>query len=386
MPIPFRNLSREVRELEGEFKRQFFSVLESGQFILGRRLKEFEKKAARYLKTPYALGVASGTDALYLGLRVLGIGPGDAVITVPYTFFATAEAISLTSARPLFVDIELRSYNLDGDKLLEFGERECLWRDNRLIHKKTGLEIKAVIPVHLFGQCANMEKVLSFAQRYRLFVIEDAAQSFGAAQRVKKRWLMAGAIGDIGCFSFYPTKNLFAFGDGGLIATKRARFYRKLLLLRNHGIIKKWLVSCIGFNSRLDEVQAAILLVNLRHLKEKNRRRREIFLYYNQNLRDYVVVPEVLPQNRSVFHQYVIRTKERDHLARFLRKQGIATEIYYPLPCHLQPCYKGLGYRRGDFPNAERASEENLALPIDPTLTREELEYIIDAVKRFFTE
>lgn len=386
MKIPFLNLARQIEDTKEEIEKAVTSLLKKGVFILGPNLSRLEKKIAKYVGRRYAVGVGSGTDALHLALRAKGIGVGDGVITTPYTFFATAEAISQVGARPLFVDIDLDSYNLDGKELLGFVERKCEEKKGKLFHKKTGLWIKAIMPVHLFGQCAEMERILDFAQRYKILVIEDATQSFGAQRKIKGKWWRAGGMAEIGCFSFYPTKNLWAFGDGGMVVTSEKGVYQKLRLLRNHGMVKKNYHFCIGWNSRLDEVQAAFLLVNFRHLKERNRRRKEIFLYYNKHLRDKVVVPKILPFNRSVFNQYVIRTPRRDSLRFFLKKKGIETEIYYPFPLHLQSCYRDLGYKKGDFPKAEKASEEILALPIDPTLKEEEKEYVVDCITSFFAK
>jgi dTDP-4-amino-4,6-dideoxygalactose transaminase len=382
--IPFLNLTRQNEMTKKEIYRAIALVLKRGNFILGPKVRELERKIARYVNRSYAVAVGSGTDALHLALRAEGLGKGDAVITTPYSFFATAEAISLTGARPIFIDIDLTSYNLDSQRLAEWAKRECSVRRGKLIHKKTGLLIKAIIPVHLFGQCAPMKEILEFARTHSLTVIEDAAQSIGAKQRIKGKWWKAGGIGEIGCFSFYPTKNLWAFGDGGMIVTSDKEIYRRLRLLHNHGMGKKNIHFSLGWNSRLDEIQAAIILVNFKHLKTRNKRRREIYLFYNERLKDKVIIPQVLPFNRSVFNQYVIRTPKRDALRLFLKKKGIATEIYYPLPLHLQPCYKNLGYRLGDFPMAEKASRESLALPIDPTLTEEEIEYIVSAIEDFF--
>ncbi|MEO0099066.1 MAG: DegT/DnrJ/EryC1/StrS family aminotransferase [candidate division WOR-3 bacterium] len=386
MKIPFLNLVRQIEERKGEIEKAIGSVLRKGIFILGPKLSLLEKMVAKYVGKRYAVGVGSGTDALHLALRAKGIGKGDGVITTPYTFFATAEAISLTGARPFFVDIELDSYNLDGEKLADFIEKECREKNGNLIHKRTGLKIRAIIPVHLFGQCAKMERILDLARRYNLSVIEDAAQSFGAEQKIKGKWLKAGSMGEIGCFSFYPTKNLWAFGDGGMIVTSEKEVYHQLCLFRNHGMVKKNYHSCFGWNSRLDEIQAALLLVNFRSLKEGNQRRKEIFLYYNEHLKDNVIVPKILPFNRPVFNQYVIRTLKRDFLRSFLERRGIATEVYYPLPLHLQKCYRDLGYKKGDFPKAEKASEEVLALPIDPTLKEKERKYIVDCIAAFFAD
>ncbi len=365
MNIPAFDLKRQYRNLSSELLPILEEVMAKGQFILGENVELLEKELADYCGTKYAVGVASGTDALLLSLEALGIGEGDEVITTPFTFFATSEVISLLKAKPVFVDIDSKTFNIDPDKIED------------AITTKT----KAVIPVHLFGQMAEMDDIKYLAEKYDLYIIEDACQAIGAGYKGRR----AGSIGDTGCFSFFPTKNLGAFGDGGLITTNDEKLYEKIKLLRVHGSRKKYYHELIGHNSRLDEIQAAILRVKLKYLDNWIERRIEIAKIYSEGLKDLdVTVPEVKPYLRHVYHQYVIRTKLRDELQEYLSNKGIGTAIYYPLPLHLQECYKDLGYREGDLPEAEKASKEVLALPMWPELTNEEVNYIVESIREFF--
>jgi hypothetical protein len=365
MNIPAFDLKRQYRNLSSELLPILEEVMAKGQFILGENVELLEKELADYCGTKYAVGVASGTDALLLSLEALGIGEGDEVITTPFTFFATSEVISLLKAKPVFVDIDSKTFNIDPDKIED------------AITTKT----KAVIPVHLFGQMAEMDDIEYLAEKYDLYIIEDACQAIGAEYKGRR----AGSIGDTGCFSFFPTKNLGAFGDGGLITTNDEKLYEKIKLLRVHGSRKKYYHELIGHNSRLDEIQAAILRVKLKYLDDWIERRIEIAKIYSEGLKDLdVIVPEVKPYLRHVYHQYVIRTKHRDELQEYLFNKGIGTAIYYPLPLHLQECYKDLGYREGDLPEAEKASKEVIALPMWPELTNEEVNYIVESIREFF--
>ena len=365
MNIPAFDLKRQYKNLSSELLPILEEVMAKGQFILGENVELLEKELADYCGTKYAVGVASGTDALLLSLEALGIGEGDEIITTPFTFFATSEVISLLKAKPVFVDIDSKTFNIDPDKIED------------AITTKT----KAVIPVHLFGQMAEMDDIEYLAEKYDLYIIEDACQAIGAEYKGRR----AGSIGDTGCFSFFPTKNLGAFGDGGLITTNDEKLYEKIKLLRVHGSRKKYYHELIGHNSRLDEIQAAILRVKLKYLDNWIERRIEIAKIYSEGLKDLdVIVPEVKPYLRHVYHQYVIRTKHRDELQEYLSNKGIGTAIYYPLPLHLQECYKDLGYREGDLPEAEKASKEVIALPMWPELTNEEVNYIVESIREFF--
>lgn len=363
--IPLINLKIQHNSLEKELKEAFVKVLNSGRFILGEELEKFEEEFASYIGTKYAIGVGNGTDALTLSLRAIGIKEGNEVITTPFTFVATAEVIVNANATPVFVDIEKESYNIDVTKI------------ERAITPKT----KAIIPVHLYGQPAEMEEILKISKAYKLWVIEDAAQSVGACYKGKK----TGNIGDIGCFSFFPTKNLSALGDGGMITCNSEELAKKIKMLRVHGASKKYYHQFPGYNSRLDALQAAFLRVKLKKIEEWNQKRREIAEIYSNALKDLVKVPVVDKKDKThVFHQYTIFTDKRDELRKYLQEKGIETSIHYPFPLHLQPIFSYLKYKKGDFPIAEEAANKVLSLPIYPELSMEEIEYIINSIKEYF--
>jgi len=367
MKIPSFDLKRQYQIIKTEIDKAIQDVLISGQFILGDNVRFLEEEIAVYCGTRYAVGVASGTDALLLSLRACGIGPGDEVITTPFTFFATAEVISNLGARPVFVDIEPDTFNMDVRKVEE------------VISKRT----KVILPVHLFGQMCDMDELVRIKEKYNLFIIEDACQAIGAIYNGRK----AGSIGDTGCFSFFPTKNLGAYGDGGMIVTSSEELKERLIALRNHGSRKKkYYHDELGYNSRLDEIQSAILRVKLRYLDNWIRRRQEIAGLYSSLLSDipYVKVPTIKDGRSHTFHQYVIRAEDRDNLQKYLSDHGIGSTVYYPLPLHLQVVYKELGYKQGDFPEAERASREVLALPMWPELSNEEVKEIAEVIRSFY--
>ncbi|MBN2246366.1 MAG: DegT/DnrJ/EryC1/StrS family aminotransferase, partial [Candidatus Aminicenantes bacterium] len=364
MKIPFFDLAAQFKSIEGEIKSAIDEVFQNQQFILGSKVKTLEETIAQYCRARYAIGVASGSDALLLALMVLGIGTGDEVILPPFTFFATAGAVSRLGAIPIFVDIDQQTYNIDPS----------------IIEEKITPRTKAIIPVHLFGQCADMTPLLNIAKQKRLFVIEDAAQALGAEYKPTpgSEGRRAGQIGDIGCFSFYPTKNLGAFGDAGMVTTDNSGWAEKIRLLRIHGSQPKYFHKQIGINSRLDTLQAAILLVKFKYLEKwttERQKKAERYQLLFQDLLSSVKgfkLPSIQYQNRHIFHQYVIRVSERDRLRQFLLEQGVGTDIYYPVPLHLQECYSFLKYRPGDLPNSEKASKEVLALPIYPELTEDQ--------------
>lgn len=366
MRIPSFDLKRQYQLIKPEIDQAIKEVLESGQFILGENVRLLEEEIASYCGVRYAIGVASGTDALLLSLRACGIESGDEVITTPFTFFATAEVISNLNARPVFVDIDPETFNIDTEKI------------EKVISKRT----RAIIPVHIFGQMCDMERIKEIGERYGLYIIEDACQAIGAVYKGKK----SGSIGDTGCFSFFPTKNLGGYGDGGLVTTNDEKIKERLLLLRGHGSKKKYYHDMLGYNSRLDELQAAILRVKLRHLDGWISRRQEIANLYTSLLSDvpYVTTPVIKDGRTHTFHQYVIRAKDRDGLQRYLSESGIGSTVYYPLPLHLQPAYKTLGYKMGDFPEAEKASSEVLALPMWPELRDEEVKEVVKVIKEFY--
>jgi len=357
--IEFTNLKLQYQSIKEEINTAILKVLRSGEFILGRELEKFEKELADYCGTKYAIGVASGTDALIIALTALGIGKGDAVITTPFTFIATAEAIIRVGAKPIFVDIRFSDLNIDPLKI-----EECL--------VSTEHNIKAILPVHLYGQMSDMTKIMEIANKYNLKVIEDAAQSMGALQLKK-----AGAVGDAGCLSFFPAKNLGAYGDGGAVVTDNLEVAEKAKMLRNHGSLNKQRYLLNGFNSRLDNLQAAILRVKLKYLDKWIEMRKANAAYYNKLLKDTDLILPLIDKGCS-FNYYTIRVKnnQRRRLEEALKRENIATAIYYQLCLYLEEVCKDLGYKHGDFPIAEQAQQEVLSLPMYAELKREEIERI----------
>ncbi|MGG1397242.1 DegT/DnrJ/EryC1/StrS family aminotransferase [Bacillus salipaludis] len=363
MNIPMLDLKKE-NEIFGErIKNSVLEVLESGIYILGKKVKEFETQLAEYVGVQYVAGVANGTDALLLALEALGIGPGDEVITTPFTFFATAEVVSRVGAIPVFVDIEPDTYNLDPKNL------------ERAITKNT----KAIIIVHLFGKIAQMDEIMQIASKYNLKVIEDACQALGTEFAAKK----AGTIGNIGCFSFFPSKNLGAFGDAGAIVTNDETIYERVCQLRNHGSKERYIHSYIGVNSRLDELQAAILIEKLKYLDQFLLKRREIANHYTHELCNIIKTPSIIQDRTHTFHQYCIEIADRNQLSSYLNQKGISTAIYYPIPLHLQKAFRYLNYQTGDFPVSEKVSDLILALPIFPVMEKTQQDCIISAIKDF---
>jgi dTDP-4-amino-4,6-dideoxygalactose transaminase len=376
MQVPILDLKAQYRVIKAEILKVAGEVFESQQFILGPRVEELERQIAAYCSSKHAVGVSSGTDALLIALMAAEIGPGDAVITTPYTFFATAGSIVRTGARPVFVDIDPDTYTISCEHLehvLSAMNRQDLAR------------LKAVIPVHLYGQCAPMEPILKIAAEHDLIVIEDAAQAIGAEYRGRR----SGSMGAFGCFSFFPSKNLGAFGDGGVVTTDSDEYYDRLCMLRVHGSRPKYYHRITGGNFRLDALQAAIVSVKLKYLdgwtqarQENARKYRELFSL--ADLGAMVKVP-VEKQNRHSYNQFVISVKEkRDDLRLFLNDAGIGTEIYYPVPLHLQECFANLDYKNGDFPVAEHAALHTLALPIYPELTVDQQSYVVEKIKAFY--
>ena len=371
--IPFIDLTRQYKAIEEEILSATKRVFEKGRFILGEEVSAFEEEFARYCGVRYGVGVNSGTDALYLALRAAGIGEGDEVVTVANSFIASALAISFTGAKPIFVDIEPETYNLDPNAL------EHLLKRQRTTGKRQ--RIKAILPVHLYGHPAQMDAVMEVAHRYHLAVIEDACQAHGAKFNNKT----AGSFGAMGCFSFYPTKNLGGSGDGGMVITDDKKLYEKLRLLRCYGEKKKYEHILQGGNSRLDEIQAAILRVKLRYLDKWNDQRRAKALRYKKELEGSGVVCSVEKEgSHHVYHLFVIRTRKRNSLGAFLKGKGIETLIHYPTPIHLQKAYKDLGYQRGDLPVTERYAQGILSLPFFPELSEREIDEVGDQVKNFF--
>ena len=364
MNIPVFDLKRQYENLKTEIDNAFKSVLENGIFVLGENVKRFEEEFADYLGAGFAVGVGSGTEALHLSLKACDIGYGDEVITVPNTAVPTISAISFAGAKPVFVDITPDTYTMDLRKVEE------------RITDKT----KAILPVHLYGHSTEMEQIMKLAKAHNLRVIEDACQAHGAKYNSKN----AGTIGDMGCFSFYPTKNLGAYGDGGMVVTNNEELYKKLIMLRNYGEVKKFTSKIEGFNSRLDEIQSAVLRVKLKYLDEWTNKRREIATMYHQLLyNSNVQLPCERQWAKHVYHLFVIRVNKRDALKDYLHERGVGTQIHYPIPIHLQDAYKRLGHKAGDFPISERNAEEILSLPIYPELTTEEIEAVAGLITEF---
>jgi dTDP-4-amino-4,6-dideoxygalactose transaminase len=370
MIVPFLQLKDQYTSIKDKLLPAVEAVLESQQFILGPVVEECEKQIAAYCGCAHGIGVSSGTDALLMCLMAEGIGPGDEVLTTPYTFFATAGSITRVGAKPVFVDICPRTYNVDASQL------------ERCITPRT----KAIIPVHLFGQCADMDPILEIAQRYDLVVVEDAAQAIGARYKGHH----AGSMGDYGCFSFFPSKNLGCAGDGGMVTTMDAVRADKLRMVRAHGSRPKYHHKMIGGNFRLDAIQAAVVNVKLRHLNEWTAARRANAARYCQLFEANGIgasglfeVPYELPHGHHVYNQFVIRTQRRDELQAHLTQQGIGSEIYYPVAMHLQECFAYLGYKPSDFPESERAAQETIALPIYPELTTEQQRYVVESIRLF---
>lgn len=362
--IPLVDLTAQYQSIKGEIDAAVYATLESGQFILGPAVAKFEESVAAYLGVEHAIGLASGTDALVLALRALDIGAGDEVVIPAYTFFATAGTVMSVGATPVFVDIDPISYQIDVAQI-----------QNRISSKT-----KAIIPVHLYGHPADMDPVLELARVHGLKVIEDNAQAFGSTYRGRK----TGSIGDIGCLSFFPTKNLGAYGDGGMVVTNDAALAERMRMLRTHGWKRKYYSEEVGYNSRLDAMQAAILQAKLPHVDGWNAKRREIARRYGDQLAGSgVTIPTECEWARHVFHLYVIRSRKRDELQAFLKQFGIASEVYYPVPPHLSAACHSLGYKEGHFPHAEQASRESLALPLYPELTRAQQDEVIARVVAF---
>jgi dTDP-4-amino-4,6-dideoxygalactose transaminase len=348
---------------------------------------EFERAAASYCNCAHAVGVSSGTDALLLALMALGIGAGAEVITTPHTFFATAGTIARAGARPVFCDIEPRNFNLDPATVREFLQRQCERRGGKLINRRNGAEVRALMPVHLYGQCADMAPLLQLGREFGLKVIEDAAQAIGADYVDGRR---AGSMGDIGCLSFFPTKNLGAFGDAGMCTAQDAELADHMRVLRVHGSKPKYHHAFVGGNFRLDEIQAAVLGVKLRLLDAWTAARERNAASYKMAfgraaLSGQIQLPAAAAGYRHTWNQYVIRAPRRDALKGFLAESGVGTEIYYPVPLHRQPCFAYLGHKDGDFPHAERAANEVLALPIFPELEQEQLQYVVDRIAAFYS-
>jgi len=350
------DLKAQYLPLKEEIKTALKDIIESGQFVLGQNVRSLENEVASYHSVSNGIGLASGTDSLHLCLKALGIKEGDEVITTPFTFIASAESIAYVGAKPVFVDINRNTFNIDVSKIEE-----------KITSKTT-----AIVIVHLFGQPVDMTEVMEIANKHKLFVVEDCAQTFGAKYKGKS----VGSMGDAGCFSFYPSKNLGAYGDGGMMITNNTDLSNKVRLLRNHGTTGPYEHSFMGYNSRLDEIQAAILRIKLRHIDEYNKKRSNIAKLYTSILGDSIKCPLELPDRSHVYHQYTIQSPLRNKIKEVLKNSAISSVVYYPLPLHLQEAFKYLGYSEGDFPECETAAQEVLSLPVYPELEPERAEYI----------
>jgi dTDP-4-amino-4,6-dideoxygalactose transaminase len=367
MRVNLVDLKVQYETIKEEIDRAVMTVMENANFILGKQVDEFECKFAEFCGTRYSVGVGSGTDAIFLSLRALGIGEGDEVITTTNTFVATVLGISKAGAKPVLVDIEPDNYNIDPSKIKD------------AVTSKT----RAIIPVHLYGKMSDMDSITTIAKKYNLKVVEDACQAHGASYNSKR----AGSIGTLSCFSFYPAKNLGAYGDGGMIVMNDEHLYSKLKMLRDYGQSKKYYHDFEGYNSRLDTIQAAVLLVKLGYLDDWNEKRRKCARLYNELLANVdVVIPIEEEEFKHVYHLYVIRTVKRDEMINFLKSRDIYCGIHYPIPIHLQKAYKNLGYKNGDFPITEKYASQILSLPMFPELTEEQIYYVVDNIKEFLNK
>jgi dTDP-4-amino-4,6-dideoxygalactose transaminase len=386
MKVPLLDLRKQYRAIKVPILREIRRVLETQALILGPEVDRFEEEVADFCRIPHAVGVASGSDALLISLMALGVGQGDRVVTSGYSFFATAGCISRLGATPVFVDIDPKTYNLDPNRLEDYLKR---------IRKKKERP-KVLMPVHLYGQMADMTAMMRLARKYEMRVVEDAAQAIGAREKAGRNGRnakdgIAGAVGDLGCFSFYPTKNLGGAGEGGMVITRDPALADKIRILRNHGMHPRYHHQLIGLNSRLDSLQAAILRVKLPYLEKWTQGRRANATRYRSLFADLGLDSSriLLPVERKgvyhIYNQFVVAAKNRDGLRDHLSQRGIGSEIYYPIPLHLQECYRDLGYRQGDFPESEKAARETLALPIYPELTVAQQTYVVKTIHKFFT-
>lgn len=384
--VPLLDLKAQFAQIRAEVMPIIDQVCASQQFILGEHVRALEEEVARYCGASAGIGVSSGTDALLLALMAAGIGAGDEVITSPFTFFATAGTIARVGARPVFCDIDPATFNLSPPAVQDFIDQQCLARGDSLINRGTGGRIKALMPVHLYGQSADMDPLMQIARRHSLRVIEDAAQAIGTEYKNGAR---AGSIGDIGCFSFFPSKNLGAFGDAGLCTTNDADLAESMRVLRVHGGKPKYFHAVIGGNFRIDELQAGILRVKLKYLDGWTQGRQRNAAYYDaafaaRELGSKLITPAALPGGRHIFNQYIVRAQNRDALKKSLGEHGVGCEIYYPVPLHLQQCFAYLGYHAGDFPQSERAAAQTLALPVYPELQPAQLAHVVATVAEFY--
>jgi len=366
MNIQMVDLKRQYIKIKPEIDNAIQEVLDSTQFILGKKVAEFEQKAAEYLGVKYAVGVANGTDALQIAMMALNIGKDDEVITTPFTFVATTETIVMLGAKPVYVDIDPMTYNINPAK----------------IEEKITNKTKAILPVHLYGNPAEMDEILEIAKKYNLYVIEDAAQGFGAEYKGKK----VCSFGDVACISFFPSKNLGCYGDGGMVVTNNEEIHSRVRMIASHGSKVRYVHEVLGMNSRLDAIQAAILNVKIKYIDEWNHKRNEFAKMYSEKLADVqqVKTPTYSEYVKHIFHQYTIRVEKRDELQKFLSSKNIPTAIHYPIPLHLQPAFRGFA-SEGSLPEAENAAKQVLSLPMHPDLLPEEIDYITNSIREFYS-
>jgi dTDP-4-amino-4,6-dideoxygalactose transaminase len=401
--MQFLDLKAQYKSIKKEIDQAVKNVLDNCNFILGPEVENLENNIAKYCGCKYGIALNSGTDALFLSLKGLGIGPGDEVIVPSFTFIATAEAVVNVGAKPIFVDINPKTFNIDPIKIEEY-----LKKLTNLSTYQLKTKPKAIIPVHLFGLPAEMDKIIKIAKKYKLKIIEDAAQAIGAKikfqissanwrtklqtkhksqiKNLKQEWKMIGNIGDCGCLSFFPSKNLGGYGDGGMIVTNNKKLAERIRILRVHGTKKKYYHQIIGVSSRLDALQSAVLNTKLKHLDKWTKARQDNAEYYTKNFKNIkqIIVPMFQCSIFHVFNQYTIRAEKRDKLQKYLNQYNIPTQIYYPHPLHLQPAFKYLGYKKGDFPETEKATEEVISLPIYPELLKKDQDFIIKKIKEFY--
>lgn len=415
MNVPFVDLKTQYRAIKPEIDGAISDILESASFIMGKSVHEFEAEFAGLHQSRYCIGTSSGTDALHLALWGLGVSQGEEVILPVNTFFATAEAVVLSGATPVFIDCDPLSFNIDIRKLREFIGSHCRISEERfLINLSTHQRISCIIPVHLYGQPADLDPVLEVAEKYQLKVVEDACQAhlaeylsktsyklnvdklYGGQQdknepeekKGLKEWRRVGSLGHAGAFSFYPGKNLGAYGEGGAVLTNDSDLYEKMWLIHDHGSKEKYNHEVIGHNYRLEGIQAAVLNVKMRYINTWTEKRRANAQTYNKLLEDVkeVMTPKEMEWAKHVYHLYVIRARERSELQTFLKEKGIETGLHYPIPLHLQPAFKHLGYREGDFPVAEQCAKEILSLPMYPELSEDQIRYVVDSIKQFYAK
>ena len=390
MRFPLLDLKAQYESIEKELKERVSEVLDSQMFILGAEVKALEEELSAYVGAKYALGVSSGSDALVISLMALQVGQGDSIVTTPFTFFATGGAIARLGAKPVFCDIEPNTFNIDTHKLAELLELE--------IEKKGNAQIKGILPVHLYGQCVDMKPIQSLAEKYDLFVLEDAAQAVGSEYLVDSEVKRACTLGDLGILSFYPAKNLGACGDAGMVLTNNQNLVDRMRLLRVHGSSNKYMYDILGGNFRMDAIQATVLRVKLKHLDSWIVGRQQKALAYDGLFREAGLVEKRLIQSPEAvyrdtglkyfhtYHQYVIRAESRNDLQLYMREKGVPSAIFYPMPLHLQKCFAYLAYKEGDFPESEKAASEVLALPIYPELSEKNQEFVVTTIKDFYAD